>query len=387
MPIRLFIATLLGFSSLAFSQSREDELLRRIEELEKVQESLVLDSSQKTPRVNSFFRNNLMLGGFFEPTFTVLTGPDTKTQGTSGQHTLGINISSDVAPKTRFVAQMLSVLGVNLENPHNDPRATTVGQTKTREFNGAILLATVAQGYIEHSLGQNSVIQTGVGYLPLGYAFQQRETVLFVRRGGPQLIRTPEIISPLWTGVHLLGRVPSDALNMGYSAYTFTNFNDTKAPGVGGRAWFSTSNDRILTGLSTQVGKRFGDTYETLAYDLRWTPHFGILTFEIAKQFVNNADPWTAYVEPSFYLYQDELLLYTFADYVDSPQNITGPRSANLKDPYKKWEYGFGINWLPNAYVSYRIGLAFHDYVGSTAVVNKQNRDFTSLDFSAGVAF
>ena len=79
-------------------------------------------------------------------------------------------------------------------------------------------------------------------------------------------------------------------------------------------------------------------------------------------------------------------ILYAFADYLDHPNNLTN-LTATLPDPYRKWELGGGVNWLPTSFTRYRLGFTVAEYVGDTAVIAASDRDYWSLDLSAGVAF
>jgi hypothetical protein len=264
-----------------------------------------------------------------------------------------------------------------LNNQHNDPRTTP----SQREFGDFFFGAVLSQGYLEFAKNSNARIQTGLGYVPFGYYPQQRELVLFVRRGGPQLLRTNDLFSPLWSGVHISGNLNNT--RTGYHAYTTAPLDNTNIMGLGGRLWAVSPEDTISAGLSTQVIKYEGHTSEIFGSDVRLTWDRWIITSEYAIHMAEGQDPWTAYVEPTFRI-NEEYLIYTFADYAQSARNET---SRLIDDPYNKWEYGGGINWLPTSFTRLRAGVTFNDYVGSREVIRGQERDYISFDFSAGVAF
>ena len=227
----------------------------------------------------------------------------------------------------------------------------------------------------------NMKLQAGIGYVPFGYYPQQRELVLFVRRGGPQLLRTNDLFSALWSGLHLSGSFSSG--RSGYNLYSMNPMDNSNVMGGGGRVWAMSENDVIGGGLSTQVVKHGGHTSEILGSDIRINWKSLILTTEYAIHMTENEDPWTAYVEPAFKL-SDEFLLFTFIDYARSTLNES---SATRIDPYSKWEYGGGLNWLPTSFTRLRAGLTFNDYTEHTSVISGQDRDYISLDLSVGVAF
>ena len=371
----------------AHAQDRLDELTKRIEELERQQEELLIQSATQKSGMNSFLKDNLTFGGFFEPAYTIITGPDTETQATNSVNLLGINLAAEYGPRLRFVSQFVTALGFTLANEHNNPNAGG-GQPDKREYTTPAFATLLTQGYLEYSFSSNYRMQGGLGYVPFGYAFQQREPVLFIRRGGPQVLRTRNIVSPLWSGLNFLARFPQKNSTWGYGVYTFSPFEAPKHPGVGARTFWASADDKVTVGLSTQGGKLGAKSFQSLGTDLRLNFNPYLVTTEFVHGFFEGDDPWSFYIEPAIYIMDEEVLLYVFGDYTFNSENRnggTGPTS--FADPYQKWEYGFGVNWLPTAYTRIRLGLTFNDYVGNTAVVDDQDRDYTSIDISAGVAF
>lgn len=369
-------------SSLALTTHQKiDALSRRIEELEKSQSEYHF--RENGPKVNSFLNNNLTIGGFFEPGYTVLSGKDTAFQaGTS--NILALNISAEFESGIRFHSQVFSDHGVSLTNPHNNPNVPApypAERTYSRIFTNTLL----TQGIIEYSFKRSLNIQGGLGYAPFGYVFQERELVLFLRRGGPQALRvSSDLLSPLWEGVHIHGSFPSKNNSWGYNAYTFTPPKKLTALGGGARFWFANYNEEVVAGLSTQIAKGPRDTSETIGADFKIDLFPFTLRSELFKQFAEGSDLWSFYVEPAVYTLNEEFLFYVFGDYFHNPQNETVP---SVRDPYSKWEYGGGVNWLPTSFTRFRLGFTIHDYVGKDAILSGQNRDYLSLDISAGVAF
>jgi hypothetical protein len=378
------LITLLNSSFLLAQDTKIDALTKRIEQLEVQQEELLVDSAENTPKVNSFLHDHLTLGGFFEPAYTVLEGPDTKFQAANSSNTLGINISAEFSNSLHFVSQILTGLSFPVENPQNDPRAVTFNQSATRRFGTLNFGAILSQGYLDFSFENHVTIQGGMGYVPFGSAPQQRELVLFVRRGGPQILRTTELFSPLWSGFHLFQTfdIPGKK-KWGYNVYSFTRLEDARSPGLGGRFWWGRDNENFITGLSAQSAKYDGRIEESLGYDVKLYLKDFVLTAEYAIHLREKESPWTFYIEPSLFIYQEEVLVYTFLDFAQSSMNKT----VTLADPYQKYEYGTGINWLPTSYTRLRAGFTYNDYVYGHSKVMGQNRDYLSLDLSAGVAF
>lgn len=390
MKLQTGVSCLLFFVASPVFADKLDDLSRRVEELETQHSELLEQVNERRGRVNTFLRDNISIGGFFEHADTGISGKNTKTQVASTANYFGLNINADFSSQWRFVSQTIITLAIGLSNPHGDPRATTFGLPAQREFGTVSFGAIPTQNYVEYGSDEIIRVQAGMGYTPFGFSFQQRELVLFIRRGGPQMHRTTGLVLPFWSGVHIYGstRIQGHGGRWGYSIYSSTLAFNFKIPGAGVRTWWGSFDESIQVGVSTQVGKRGEDTYKVIGGDLRVKSGRWLLTSEYAHQISQGDDPWSIYAEPSVVLFDDEsIILYVFGDYAESVFSKTGSGSAALFDPYKKWEYGGGINWIPTAFTRFRLGIAKNDYVGGTAVPSGQDRDYMSYDLSMGVAF
>lgn len=366
-----------------------DDLTRRIEELEAQQAELLEQVTEQKGEVTTFLNDHVSFGGFYEHANTGISGPDTKTQVANTANFLGLNIGADFNQDWKFVSQSLIVLSIGLFNEHNDPRATAFGFPSRREFGSIVFGAIPTQNYVEYGGSEGFRVQAGMGYAPFGFTFQQRELVLFIRRGGPLLLRTSGLVNPLWTGAHIYGSFPvsGEKGRWGYDVYSFTLSNSLKVPGGGVRTWWSSPNEMMIFGVSAQIGKRGEYTYEVVGGDLRVKYGRWQLTTEYGRQFIEGDDAWSVYLEPSVSILNEQVILYVFADHANSTFSQTGSGSRAFSDPFRKWEYGGGINWLPTAYTRFRLGITENDYVGDTASIAGQNRDYTTYDLSFGVAF
>lgn len=382
----VFLLICLSLQS-AFAQDKIDALVKRIEELERQQEEMLIRASDNRPQVSSFLKDNLTLGGFFEPAYTVWNGPDTPFQATGTSFFLGLNLAASYSEKMKFVSQLLTGITINASNPHNNPDGTTRNLSGKREFDTPFFGSILTQGYLEYSFTSAYRLQGGIGYVPFGYAHQQRELVLFIRRNGPQLLRTTSLVGPLWTGFNFLGDFASKDTRWGYSIYTFPPPEAPVKPGAGGRVYWSSAEERLTLGLSTQVTKIADEGATIWGTDF----HYKSMPYNFVGEFAHNVtksdDVWSAYFEPGIYAFDEEYLFYVFGDYAFSSRNRLGPGKTAPFDPYQKWEYGGGLNWLPTSFTRLRAGLTFHDYVGMTSKVKGQDRDYVTLDLSAGVAF
>lgn len=386
----LIIFNLCGLSFSLHAQEKNvsyDDLLLRIEKLEDQQENQKITENRQN-HINSFLRNRISLGGFFESAFVYLNGIDTKSQANNTSNVIGINLGADFSSNLKFVSQTITGLSYPLVNEHNDPNATTLSYPKTREFKTLTFGALIAQGYLQYSINRYLQLQFGLGYTPFGYALQQREPPLVILRNNSQFTRTNKLAYPLWGGVHILGDLPIPGDPWGYHLYTFTPYYAPGNLGLGSRVWHSMLKRKLTFGLSSQYGKDETNSFITIGSDIRYQMQSFIFTLEFAKNYIDQKnDPYSAYLEIDYQLHQDEFLLYALISYANNAENETGVGSTALKDPFKKTEYSTGLNWLPTSYTRYRIGITYNDYRGMSATILQQNRDYYAVDLSVGVSF
>lgn len=389
MKVFFLMCILFSFSVAAATEKEFADLKKRIEELEKQQELLISSSLEPKTSVGSFLNDNLTLGGFFDGGYNFIAGSDTKTQFVNNSNYLGLNLSADLGNKYRFVSQFVSIIGIPLDNVHNDPRGPSVGYPKSRQYQTYTAISLLTQGYVEYNFNRLFNLQGGIGYVPFGYSLQLREPVLYVRRSGPQLVKqSGNLVTALWSGLHLYGSKAVGSRSYGYDLYTFTPQTKPRFVGLGARSWFSLNDEKFVAGVSAQIAENEDETFRAIGTDARFDFH----PFQIRTEFAEiisdiKEDTWTAYVEPGFWIYEEEVLLYVFGDYFYGANNETTRGAVRLSDPIQKWEYGMGVNWLPTSFTRIRFGFTYYDYVGYHTHVQGLQRDYMGVDMSVGVAF
>lgn len=380
--------TLSGFEALC-ATSVDPSLEKRVRELERALEESQGNFAPDRP-VQSYLSTNVHLGGFTETGMTGIFERDHGAQAAVSSSALGINLGAEFSESLRLSSQFLTAISIPLANPHDDPRASTYGISSRREFGAYSLGTLVTQAYLEWEGSDAFRVSGGIGYAPYAISFQQLELVLFVRRGGPQLLRSgSELVHLLWQGVHVRGSFNPSSFRWGYNVYTFSPASHTQMLGVGTRLWASSLKNAVTIGFSTQTAARGAATYTTAGPDLRlrWGPL--TVTSELAKSYGPGAQPWSFHFEPDVDVYRQAVLLYVFGDYFESVFNRTGGlpgTTTGAADPFKKWEYGAGANWLPTSFTRLRLGGTYNQYVGSYAA-NPDGRNYWQLDASVGVAF
>lgn len=368
------------------AKSTEQRLLeveRRLRDFEEWYNEFYIQSKN---RVSPFLGEKISMGGFFESAITHAGGPDMESQTSANSHILGINLAAEFNESSRFVTQILHAVGYSMQNPHNNPAVTPA----KRAFGSPIIATLVAQAYLEIRKSELMVFQTGLGYVPYGVAYQQRELILFRRRGGPQLLNTSDSTSigiafPLWMGVHLSGSTSVEKGRAGYNVYTFSPSMNSKTVGGGARVFWSDTQS-LTVGLSAQTADQGARGYwNSYAADVKVEREKSGIVIEYAKSKASGGQDLEAYyIEPYWNLEDGEWVIYAAADYINNPNQLT---SVTIPDPYEIWRYGAGVNWLPVPNVRLRAGLFKNDYLNSADTIAGQERDYYAIDLSAGVAF
>lgn len=368
------------------AKSAEQRLLeveRRLQDFEAWYNEFYLQSRN---RVSPFLGEKISFGGFFESALSHIGGPDMESQTSANSHILGLNIAADFNEKNRFVTQILHAVGYSVSNPNNNPAVTPAKRT----FGTAMIVTLVAQAYLEMRRSDLLTIQTGIGYVPYGISYQQRELILFRRRSGPQMLNTSDASSiglafPLWMGLHIYGSSSLEKGRAGYNLYTFTPSMNSKTIGGGGRVYWSDLSS-LTVGLSTQTADQGARGYwNSYGADIKIERESSGIIAEYARSKSSGEQTLESYyVEPYWNLDDGEWVLYVAADYINNPNHLA---AVGVADPYEIWRYGFGANWLPMPNVRIRAGILKNDYLNSTDTIAGQERDNYAIDLSAGVAF
>ena len=386
--ISLFVSAIASAQTKAAPKAvdKTAQLEQRLLELESRQQAMEKWYSeyyvQGQNRVQPYLGEKISLGGYFETAMSFLSGTDMQNQSTASSQLLGINIAAEYNEKVRFVTQLLTGFSYTLSNPNNNPNVTP----SSRTYGAPSLGTLVAQGYIEMVESDALILQAGLGYMPFGYTFQQRDLVLLRRRGGPQMGNSAsDLVFPLWIGVHVSGSFFSEGNGRwGYNLYTFTPPTNSKSLGVGTRLWKEFS-DTVTIGASFQQSQTTSDTNHSYGTDIKYSYGDAGAIFEFARTEVGAGTPTPVsyYLEPYWRFHEGKYVAYVFADYLDNPTFKVGA----VADAFERWQYGGGLNWLPLPNTRFRIGYTTSKYTGNTDVINNQGRDYENVDLSAGIAF
>jgi hypothetical protein len=391
-----FALAIIAIASDSLVQAQDSSnIQQRLDDLEQTQDEIFQQLTSEQGKVGTFLDDRLSIGGFFETAVTGIWGNGTRTQFSTTPNNLALDLSAVFSDSFRFNSQTLFTLSYPLDNSDNDPNAASLGLPASRGFDLLTTAVTVPLAYFEYGSNPEIAVQAGRGFAPFGIAYQLRDLVLFRRRGGPQMIganaNTPGnvvIASGTWSGVHLGGSFRALKGHLGYDLYTLTPGSSTGTIGGGARAWIDLLPS-LTWGVSTQAAKMHGYTFEVIGTDLKLkTGRFG-MDMEYAAHYsasgVGVARSY--YAEPYYTFLNEKFLIYGAVDYLGNPFGETIGLVSTGLDPYEKFELGGGVNWLPFSYTRFRLGLLYNDYVGSTANLAGAERNYFSLDLSAGVEF
>jgi hypothetical protein len=381
-----------SFFSGAFAQASTD-MQQQLNDLEQRQDDMFKQLESEQRKVQTFSEDRLYFGGFFESALSGVWGNNAPTQFSVTPQNLALNLAADLNDSFRFNSQLLFTLSSPLQNPDNDPNAPSVGLPPNRQFGSAETTTAISQAYVEYGSTPEAALQLGRGYAPFGIAFQQRDLVLFRRRGGPQMINANfsgnvVIAAGSWTGLHFTGTSRLKKDHWGYDLYSTAATSNPSTLGGGARVW-TDATPLMTIGLSTQEGKRHGYTYEAIGADVKMrADRFGA-DAEYATNYTASGVGVSRsyYIEPYYRFFGEKFLVYGVADYLDNPLGETIGPSESSFDPFQKWELGGGVNWLPYTFTRFRVGLLYNDYVGDDANEGGSNRNYMSFDLSAGVEF
>lgn len=396
LAIVLSIFTLFFFAqaSLGETAARKTklaELKQRLSDLEKQQLELenwykdfyILENKQVSP----FLKEKILIGGYFETGIMNIFGPVTKNQTAADQHVLGLNLTADFSEKLRFVTQALTVINIPILNLNNNPNLTPSQRTFSRLTSSAYIL----QGYLEYRYNEFFNMQSGLGYAPFGIAFQQREAYLFHARGGPQVISNDDgfnitSASALWMGLHFYGLLPFlETKTIGYNLYTMTPGSNVATLGMGGRLWW-TLNEYATVGTSFQSAKKTHGSYFAHGLDINIKYNqFGLLGEYGTVVNTQALDAESYYVEPYYKFFEDHWLVYVSIEYLRTLDRFDV--FTQIPDPFEKYVYGTGVNWLPLPNTRFRLGYLKHEYLKETDSQNGQNKNFESIELSLAIAF
>ena len=397
MRLSVTLIFLSGLFSIEICSAQEQSATTKVEALQK--RVLELETQQEKldewylnfymlgkGRLSPFTKNQLSIGGYFDTSIIEMHGPDMDQQVSANNHSFGLNLSAELTEKITFASQIQTIVIAPLMNAHNNPKVLP----KKRQITGIGAGTLVTQGYLEYRSSDVFNIQSGVGYIPFGLAYSQRELVLFHQRNGPQIIQNDDgfnimVASALWLGLHVYGQFPI-ALPVGYNLYTITPGSKQNTVGGGGRLWAKPS-EMLALGFSFQYGERQQGSYLSHGFDLDLQYRdVGVLAEYISA---NNSgvgkDAIAYYVEPYYKFLENKWLVFISAEYLRSLEQLD--IMTLQPDPFEKMHYGAGVNWIPLPTIRIRLCYLKHDYLKEYDSIDGQRRDYETIELSTALAF
>lgn len=361
----------------------QDEIKLLREQVAEIQ----TQQARMSQSTQTLLARSLSLGGFFENSATELWGAATPTQFIADHHRLGINLNAELNDNFRLVTQVAYGFTYSLQNEHNNTAHSSSSIPLQREYGSLSSGVLLSQAYAEYSTSNRFRIMSGMGYSPFGYAFQVREPILFMKRRGPQLLRTNGVLGvviadPFWEGVNFLYS-PSSCWN--FNLYSNTGLDHSGRMGGGLRIEYT--ENQLAVGVSGQASGQDDGYYRSVGAHFKFESRRVGFLGEWAKNFTNVGSPDSFYLQPYLYFYERRWTIFAMADYLRNPLGVTNIGTSSVNDPYIKWEYSLGFVYRVIEPLRLRWEITRHDYVGETAFVNGDDRDYFSTTISTGVSF
>lgn len=392
-----FCFVILIFCSQLLAQNKVDnnqiEIQKLNDQLKLIENTLVEMTSKTFARQGStqaYLSESINFGGFFENSITSMWGTNTPSQTVADSTRLGLMLAADLHPGFRFVGQYSLGFSYAFRNEHNNPDHGSTLLPTTRSYEEVSFGSLLSQAFGEYEYNQAFKIQMGMGYTPFGKAYQVRDPVLFLKRRGPQFIRTSGInrifiADPFWKGIQILGAIGEEH-SFSYNLYTNTPLDHSGKMGAGSRVAFSTLK-HLTVGSSLQHGYQENFRYFTYGFDLSWIAETYGLTAEWAKNESEFANVESYYLQFFVKPFGDKILIFIDTDYIRNPLGQVTLGSAAINDPYIKWEHTLGLNYFFFPNVKVRFDFIIHDYIGDRSVLSGQNRDYYTGAISSGISF
>lgn len=391
VQIGIFLA-MLFLGSVAFTQNQApaDDLTQRVEKLEQALSEIASKTYSRQGMTQAFLAESLNIGGFFENSLTTIWGPDSPSQTVADSHRLGLNLSAEIKPRLRLVTQFSLGFNYVFRNEHNNPDHGSSFVPLTRSYQEVSFGSLLSQAFGEYELSSNHRVEAGLGFVPFGRAYQVRDPVLFLKRRGPQMIRTSGInrlviADPFWKGFHLLGNLMDNQF-LTYNLYTNSPLAHSGKLGVGGRL-AGQIGSAFEWGASFQQGYQEGEAYLSTGGDLKWGGDRWGTVLEGAQFQTNMSKNESFYIQFYWLMSDPAVTLFLDLDYLKNPYGQTLLGTSSVNDPYIKYEQAVGMNYNFSANAKLRLEIVQHDYVGDRAVVSGQNRDYYSGSISSGISF
>lgn len=373
-------------STIAFAETTE----QRLDRLEKTLAEMTAKTYSRQGSLQTYLAESLYLGGFFENSITSVWGPDTPSQLVADSHRLGLNIAADLHSRFRLVTQTSFGFSYAFRNEHNNPNHGSTLIPLQRGFEDVTFGSLLSQAFGEYDWSSKLKIQMGMGFTPFGRAYQVRDPVLFLKRRGPQIIRTSGvnrvvIADPFWKGFNIVGAL-DDQQHYLFNFYTTSPLDHSGKLGGGGRfSWNPESH--VTIGASSQTGHQMEESYLSYGADVSWTGERWGLYAEWARLESDVGDNESYYAQVFLKTFEQSLVFFVDTDYLKNSLGQTTVGSAAVNDPYIKWEHTIGVNYYFYPNIKVRFDLIYHDYVGNRSVLSGQNRDYYSGSLSSGISF
>lgn len=357
-----------------------EQIEGRLEEVEQHQ----VEEITRKGQVSAFHSEKIKFGGFIDALFNGRFGYSTPTEGAFDSEVV-LQVAADVTEKLRAVTATFVDFRTNFINQHSPFRTN----------NGVSVVVEPKILFGEYRFKDWLILKAGRFTAPFGIINQEFFSPQLLKHDLPQIVRGFTVFDTLPSGVQLYGTYPIKDSKIGYNAYAASLSSNTTDVGGGGRLFYSLPNDLITVGVSSQSGERGSQLFSALGSDLKLNWRNFVLRSEYLWSFIDSSNDQNGfYVQPALKFLKDKLILFGQVDYLNDTLGIfqlsdhdRNPLTPSIADPFKKFEYSLGLNYLPWPFLRNRLEFTWNNYIGSRRRLSGSNRDYFGIQASSTLSF
>jgi hypothetical protein len=357
-----------------------EQIEGRLDEVEQHQ----VEELTRKGQLSAFHADKIKFGGFIDTLFNGRFGYSTPTEGAFDSEVV-LQVAADVTEKLRAVTATFVDFRTNFIDQHSPFRTN----------NGVSVVVEPKILFGEYRFKDQLILKAGRFTAPFGIINQEFFSPQLLRHDLPQIVRGFTVFDTLPSGVQLYGTYPIRDSKVGYNAYAASLSSNTTDVGGGGRLFYSSPNELLTVGVSSQTGERGSQLFSALGSDLKLNWRNFVLRTEYLWSFLDSSNDQNGfYVQPALKFFKDKLILFGQIDYLNDTLGIfqlvdhdRNPLTPSIADPFKKFEYTAGINYLPWPFLRNRLEFTWNNYVGSRRKLGSNSRDYFGIQASSTLSF
>lgn len=336
-PVWLRLGLCALIADLSYGATESIDLEKRIERLEKARAQSLLNEGA----VSTFDSRSIHFGGNLSVAWGDIFGSGIPNQTSVDRVSFEPIVSADIVDNLRFFGQLSFRFFSTLQDR----------DAYSKKFDAAILRSGLESAHFEYTVSNPVALKVGMMPTPFGIVNQERFIPLLLTYERPLFNENGNLLDRRLRGVDVFGTCDVGTVRLTYHAFGGTNESDANHVAGGARVALSLAQDRIVLGVSDMTQERNGTTYSVFGSDFKWSlGSFSLQVEYLRGSLAGFPDGSAYYVQPSFSLFDDKVVVFGQIDYLKDPTNtrrgvkLSDPRTL---DPIEKSKYTVGVNYLP----------------------------------------